>query len=198
VEGGLLALLPDPIQPFADSAYTQEQVFEMGPDSNLMLLDWLNSGRPARGENWTLSSFRSRNDVYESPTSTNCTTPRRLVLRDTLILNSECAKTMYPHECFATLIFRGPLFTKFSEELVEKFKSEEKVRRSMGMMRMDHGEIRKKKERATWTAGIVRGGVCVVKIAGEKSEIVKNLLNELLVVEEIEKILGREALRALL
>jgi len=197
-EGGLLVLLPDPIQPFADSAYSQEQVFEMLPESNLMLLDWLNSGRPARGENWTLSSFRSRNDVYEVHSPTSTAPSRRLVLRDTLILNSECAKTMYPHECFATLIIRGPLFKKFSEDLVEKFKSEEKVRRPMRMMRRDNTEIKKKKERATWTAGMVRDGVCVVKVAGEKSEIVKNLLNELLVVEEIEKIVGREALRSLL
>lgn len=193
-ERGLLALLPDPIQPFADSSYQQYQSFEMHSSGNLILLDWVTSGRPARGENWTLSSFRSRNDIFEIP-STEESSPaadKKLVLRDTSILNSNVARSMSPHECFATLILRGPLLQEFSESVVMKFRNEERVRRPSAF-RGNEG----RKERATWTAGIVRG-CCVVKVMGEKSEIVKELLRELIVVEEMEKLLGREALRALL
>ena len=186
-QGGLLALLPDPIQPFADSCYNQYQSFEMHPSGNLILLDWITSGRPARGENWTLSSFRSRNDIFDSSAQ------QKLILRDTLIMNSNVASSMYPHECFATLILRGPLLQEFSASVVTKFKNEERVRRPSAFRAVEGG-----KERATWTAGIVRDGCCVVKVAGEKSELVKEFLRELLVVDELEKLLGREALRALL
>src|SRR5579871_3403033 len=187
--GALLALLPDPIQPFGDSTYTQHQSFEMHPYSNLILLDWLNSGRPARGENWTLKSFRSRNDVWMQSTDDS---QSRLILRDTLILDRNVAQSMYPHECFATLILRGPLLQSFSERVITKFKNEEKVRRPSAM----HSPAAI--ARATWTAGMVRDGCCVVKVAGETGELVKEFLAELLVGGEIETLIGREALRALL
>ena len=202
-EGGLLALLPDPVQPFSDSCYRQYQSFEMHSKGNLILLDWVTSGRPARGENWTLSSFRSRNDIFEipspeepspkEPSPEKLSPPRdkKLVLRDTLILNSNVARSMSPHECFATLILRGPLLQTFSESVVEKFRNEERVRRPSAF-NANEG----KRDRATWTAGMARG-CCVVKVMGEKSEVVKEFLRELIVVEEMEKLLGREAFRAL-
>jgi urease accessory protein len=187
-DGGLLALLPDPIQPFADSCYNQLQSFEMHPTSNLMLLDWVNSGRPARGENWTLSSFRSRNDIFEI---SDYDTSKRLVLRDTQIMNNDVASSMQTFECFAMVILRGPLFQDFSASIIAKFKKEDRVRRPSTYRQSEQ------KERATWTAGIVRDGCCVVKIAAERGEMVKEFLRELLVVEDVEKIIGREALRAL-
>ena len=187
--GGLLALLPDPIQPFTDSCYNQYQSFELHPNANLILLDWINSGRPARGENWTLTSLRSRNDIFEMSGPDR---QSRLLLRDTLILDSNIARSMYPHECFATMIFRGPLLHEYSASVVAKFKKEDRVRRSSTMRSVDE------KERPIWTAGIVREGCCIVKVAGAKSEIVKDFLTELLVVEEIEALLGREAFRAII
>lgn len=186
-DGGLLALVPDPIQPFADSCYNQYQSFDLHPNSNLVLLDWVNSGRPARGENWSFTSFRSRNDIFQTTE-----TQSRLLLRDTLILNSNVARSMYPHECFATVIIHGPLLQDFSASVVAKFKQEDRVRRS------SVARTAVQKERATWTAGIVRDGCCVIKAAGETGEIVKNLLNELLVVEQLEMLLGREALRSII
>ena len=186
---GLLALIPDPIQPFEDSCYAQHQSFELHPDANLVLLDWVNSGRPARGENWTLSSFRSRNDIYELGQKEE---EKHLVLRDTLILNTHVARSMYPHECFATVILRGPLLQDFSASIITKFHNEERVRRPSAMRTPAPAK------RATWTAGMVRDGCCVVKITGESSELVKELLAELLVVEDLESLLGREALRSLL
>ena len=188
-DGGLLALLPDPIQPFADSCYNQYQSFELHPNANLILLDWVNSGRPARGENWTLTSLRSRNDVLEISKTEE---PKRLILRDTLLLNSNIASSMYPHECFATVILRGPQLEEYSRSVVEKFKREDRVRRSSTFRPAAQNE------RATWTAGVVREGCCVVKIAGETNEIVKKFLTELLVVEVVENLIGHEALRAVI
>jgi len=187
--GGLLALLPDPIQPFADSIYNQYQSFEMDADANLLLLDWVNSGRPARGENWTMSSYRSRNDIL---ILSDQGSPSRLMLRDTLILNSAIAMSMYPHGCFGTVILHGPLLREFSLAIVAKFRNEDRVRRQSA------ARSAPEKQKATWTAGIVRDGCCVVKVAGETGEVVKEFLSELLVVNEMEILLGREALRSII
>ncbi len=62
--GSLLALLPDPIQAFAGSSYRQQQEFQLEPGSGLVLVDWLCSGRTARGERWAFNRFQSRNDVF--------------------------------------------------------------------------------------------------------------------------------------
>lgn len=77
--GGGLCLLPDPVQPFAESVYEQVQIVrldERGTTSNisgtdtkakapsLCLLDWVTQGRAARGENWSFSSWKGRNEVW--------------------------------------------------------------------------------------------------------------------------------------
>ena len=44
-------ILPDPIQPFSQSRYRQEQQFHIDPSSSsLLILDWISEGRSARGE----------------------------------------------------------------------------------------------------------------------------------------------------
>lgn len=187
-DGSLLALLPDPIQPFANSCYNQHQTFELYPNSNLILLDWVNSGRPARGENWTLSSFRSRNDIFHVSSEDSS---KRLLLRDTQTMNNDVARSMNPYECFATVILRGPVLQDISTAIIAKFKKEDRVRRPSTYRPSDQNE------KAVWTAGMVRDGCCVIKVTAVRSEIVKDFLRELLVVEEVERIIGREALRAL-
>jgi urease accessory protein len=59
-----LALMPDPIQAFAGSAYRQNQQFHLAPGANLVLVDWLTSGRAARGERWAFTRLHSRNEVF--------------------------------------------------------------------------------------------------------------------------------------
>ena len=61
--GSLLIAAPDPVQAFAGSQYTQHQEFDLAPDANLVLIDWLSSGRVARGERWAFRRFASRNEV---------------------------------------------------------------------------------------------------------------------------------------
>ncbi|KAL2641935.1 hypothetical protein R1flu_009522 [Riccia fluitans] len=62
--GGLLALLPDSVMCFATAKYSQVQSFNLAPDANLIFVDWLTSGRIARGECWSFDYFRSTNHVY--------------------------------------------------------------------------------------------------------------------------------------
>ncbi|MBU6400360.1 MAG: urease accessory protein UreD, partial [Verrucomicrobia bacterium] len=61
--GSRLVLIPDPIQAFAGSAYRQRQEFHLPADSGLVVVDWLASGRVARGERWALTRFESRTEV---------------------------------------------------------------------------------------------------------------------------------------
>jgi urease accessory protein len=62
--GSCLILAPDAVQAFADSTYSQSQQFHLEPDSGLVLVDWLCSGRLARGERWAFSRFESRIEVF--------------------------------------------------------------------------------------------------------------------------------------
>ena len=59
-----LVLAPDPVQAFAGSSYSQFQQFHLEPGSGLVLVDWLCSGRLARGERWAFSRFESRTEVF--------------------------------------------------------------------------------------------------------------------------------------
>ncbi len=61
--GGLLALLPDPVSPYAGSRFEQVQAFELAPGASLVFLDAFTAGRAARGERWAFSRYRARNEV---------------------------------------------------------------------------------------------------------------------------------------
>jgi urease accessory protein len=77
--GSLFVLAPEPIQAFADSAYTQRQEFHLHPSAGLVLVDWFCSGRAARGERWTFTSLQSRNEIFLG---------RERILLDSLLLDS--------------------------------------------------------------------------------------------------------------
>lgn len=62
-DGGLLAVLPDPVSPFAGASHQQEQRFELAPGGSLAVLDAVTAGRAARGERWALERYASRNEV---------------------------------------------------------------------------------------------------------------------------------------
>lgn len=52
-------ICPDPVVPFAGSRYRQAQSWEVHPDADLVLIDWLQPGRTARGEVFAYASLRS-------------------------------------------------------------------------------------------------------------------------------------------
>ncbi len=65
--GAALCYLPDPTQPFGESVYEQCQTFciDARGSSSLCVLDWVIEGRKARGESWTLHSWRGKNEVRD-------------------------------------------------------------------------------------------------------------------------------------
>lgn len=57
--GALAVVCPDPVVPFQGSRYRQAQTWELHPESDLVLLDWIQSGREARGEVFAFHGFES-------------------------------------------------------------------------------------------------------------------------------------------
>jgi urease accessory protein len=76
--GGLLVVVPDPLTCFAQARYEQTQSFRLEDSGSLVLVDWLTSGRRARGECWAFSRYRSRLQVYRNG---------ELILADALVLD---------------------------------------------------------------------------------------------------------------
>ena len=113
--GSLLVFAPDPVQAFAESSYTQRQAFHLAANSSLVLLDWLSSGRPARGERWAFSHFASRNDVLIAG---------ERVFLDSLRLDPTDGEFLSPRlagrfNCLGLLLLLGPLVRDLATQLVQ-------------------------------------------------------------------------------
>lgn len=101
--GAVLAVVPDPVQPFADADYLQDQTFALDADASLALVDWISAGRAARGERWAFRRFQSRNRVLREG---------RLAMFDSLALGAadgSCAALAASgFDCLALLVLVGP------------------------------------------------------------------------------------------
>jgi urease accessory protein len=58
--GGLLVVAPDPVVCYAAARYDQRQEFDLSRTADLVVVDWLTSGRAACGERWAFESYASR------------------------------------------------------------------------------------------------------------------------------------------
>ncbi|KAL2266273.1 hypothetical protein VTJ83DRAFT_5625 [Remersonia thermophila] len=138
--GGALCLLPDPVQPFAESVYEQVQVFRMARGASLCLLDWVTQGRRAFGEDWSFVRWAGRNEVWladgpgENKTGSQggpgvVGTGDRLLVRDSLVLDSRRAhpqlpslrETMHGVAVTGTLVLRGSLVKALADFFLAEF-----------------------------------------------------------------------------
>ena len=62
--GACVVSLPDPVVPYADSAFVQEQVWHLSAGASLVLLDGGTAGRGERGEQFHYSSYTSNVSIY--------------------------------------------------------------------------------------------------------------------------------------
>jgi len=118
--GSLLVFAPDPVQSFAGSTYSQRQAFYLGPEGNLVLLDWFTSGRVARGERWGCSHLASRNEVFVNG---------RVMFLDALLLSPADGELGANHRlgrfnCISTLLLLGPCVRHRATQLLEQVKGE--------------------------------------------------------------------------
>ena len=62
--GACVVSLPDPVVPYADSAFVQEQVWHLGAGTLPVLLDGGTAGRDVRGERFHYGSYTSNMSIY--------------------------------------------------------------------------------------------------------------------------------------
>lgn len=103
-DDGLLAVLPDVTCPFADSHFVQHQRFELSAAGNLVWLDWLSSGRRARGERWAMRAVENETEIVVAG---------KTRLRETLHLSNDgpaigALLRVGKFDCLATLAVAGP------------------------------------------------------------------------------------------
>jgi urease accessory protein len=111
----MLVSLPDALTCFAGSAFEQRQRFEMDASASLLSLEWLTSGRRARGERWAMRSVRTRTDVIVDG---------KVVFRDALRLDESDGPIAGEHrmgrcDCFATVLLLGPKLAMEARRLLD-------------------------------------------------------------------------------
>lgn len=118
-----LCLLPDPVQPFEESVYEQKQIFKVGEEANVCLLDWVSAGRTARGEEWDFTSWKGRNEIWAGG---------RLLLRDNVIIEGDIEgdetagtmslkRKMHSLSLFGTLVLKGPKMEGLADFMMKEF-----------------------------------------------------------------------------
>jgi urease accessory protein len=115
--GSVLVSAPDPVQAFKGSHYHQQQVFSLAPESGLVLVDWLCSGRAACGERWAFDRFQSRIEVFLNGSR---------VLVDSLLLDPADgplvdSRRMGRFDCLALVLVIGSPLRADSARLLEEF-----------------------------------------------------------------------------
>ncbi|KAI1423023.1 UreD-domain-containing protein [Xylaria sp. FL1777] len=216
-KGAALCLLPDPVQPFESSVYEQVQIFNVASGASLCLLDWVTHGRSARGENWSLTRWVGRNEIWASDAPKS--SEPRLLVRDAIILDGKARsiqlqtlqESMYKQAILGTLILRGPMMRKVGEFFLSEFAALPRL----GARDFRSAETREKEAatpqlpieawRATrlarekesnllWSAASVRGCI-VVKFGAATVEAGRNWIGSMLLHEgSIMQDFGEEAL----
>ena len=188
-----LVYLPDPVQPFAHTAFSQSQVYHLEKEQgNLCVCDWVTSGRSARGENWDIYEYKSRNEVW----TVGDAGKKRLLLRDNLILNKHgktgmpLASRMDNYSVFGTLIIRGPIFSSVAKFFLDEFEALPRIGgRNWGDVvqpelqaheqRRYERQQREGSDGLVWSAANVRGFV-LVKFASREVEGSRNWLRDMI------------------
>lgn len=110
--GGLLALLPDPLVPFAGASVAALVDVDLAPDATVVLVDSLEAGRVATGERWAAGRCELRIRVRVDG---------HLVLDDGLLLDplhGSVARRMGLFDGWATVVLLGPLARAGTEALL--------------------------------------------------------------------------------
>jgi len=119
--GALLAVAPDPLVCYRGAVYRQHNQIHLEPQANLVHIDWLTSGRAARGERWQFQQLKTRLEVYRD---------RRLLLVDSLsLLPNEMEMTnplrMGTHHCLASVVLLGERLAEEAASLHAEVAEEE-------------------------------------------------------------------------
>ncbi|RHY32946.1 hypothetical protein DYB32_002035 [Aphanomyces invadans] len=117
---GFIAVVPDPVTCFAGALYAQHQRFSLHPSASLVLVDWITSGRHARGESWSFASFESFNEIVYEDGGSNASV---VVVSDRVRLTDEpcdpLASRMGGMTVFGTVVLLGPQLDEMIQSLLQ-------------------------------------------------------------------------------
>ena len=105
-QGGLLALVPDPVSAFAGARYRQSISVTLAPGASLALCDVITAGRVASGERWRAARVASRIDVQGGEDGAGWRLTDAIELD---AVHGEVARRMGRFDVLATLVLAGPL-----------------------------------------------------------------------------------------
>ncbi|KAH0883012.1 hypothetical protein HID58_059108 [Brassica napus] len=115
----LLVVIPDPVTCFSTARYYQKQNFRLVSDSNLVLVDWITSGRHANGEKWDFEFYKSINNVYLEDD--------KPLFLDTVLLEKRniqsIAERMQDYHAIAMVILFGPKLRELQKQVQENVKN---------------------------------------------------------------------------
>ncbi|CAF2095498.1 unnamed protein product, partial [Brassica napus] len=188
----LLVVVPDPVTCFSTARYYQKQNFRLLSDSNLVLVDWITSGRHANGEKWDFEFYKSINNVYLEDD--------KPLFLDTVLLEKRniqsIAERMQDYHAIAMVILFGPKLRELQKQVQENVKnmmSEQlqisySSRRHNPDSRVRNGFMKPEFIASCSTFGPEGKGV-VVRIASDSTESVYNFLRQQL--GDLEPLLGQ-------
>lgn len=107
-------VFPHPLTPYAQARFEQRTQLTIAPSATLVWLDWLTSGRRARGERWAFDRYRSDVSLHID---------RRLALRDSLLLDQadgpiDDEQRMGRFDCFGSMVLAGERIAAACDELI--------------------------------------------------------------------------------
>lgn len=110
----LLAVLPDPIVCFAGADFSQDQRYDLARRANLVVVDWITSGRHATGERWAFTHYTSRVQIARDG---------KRLLYDSLTLQHETdtvAERMGRFDVWASCVITGPAVADAAAAIVRR------------------------------------------------------------------------------
>ncbi|XP_073309204.1 urease accessory protein D isoform X1 [Primulina huaijiensis] len=117
-QDALLAVIPDPVTCFSTAKYSQLQIFKVVPESSLLLVDWITSGRHERGEKWEFSFYKSTNRIL--------TKGDEPVFLDTALLeqgnHGSISDHLQDYQSIAMIVLLGPKLKHVQHQIQEDVK----------------------------------------------------------------------------
>jgi urease accessory protein len=157
--GGLLAVLPDPIVCYTGADFVQTQHYDLHGDATLVVVDWITSGRHECGERWAFSRYESRFTVNRDGQS---------IFFDAVVLEPEAgriAARMGQFNVLLTAVMTGAMVNGAAGEVVRRIAAQPVIAagRASGPL---------------VTASALRPHGAVLRIAGTSAEQVGLVLRE--------------------
>eukprot|EP00746_Dinoflagellata_sp_MGD_P075476 gnl/MRDRNA2_/MRDRNA2_30369_c0_seq1.p1 gnl/MRDRNA2_/MRDRNA2_30369_c0~~gnl/MRDRNA2_/MRDRNA2_30369_c0_seq1.p1 ORF type:complete len:601 (+),score=122.00 gnl/MRDRNA2_/MRDRNA2_30369_c0_seq1:207-2009(+) len=117
-DGGLFVFAPDPVMPYTNAKYIQQQTFELSPEASLIVVDGVTCGRASQGERWDFREYRSKNEYIADKD--------KKLLSDSIALDAaERGRSNWSmdiggtkRDAFASVVAVGPRASAVGAELV--------------------------------------------------------------------------------